>query len=215
MNEPNDPTVYDWIATWLPDYLNANYGITDYQVSDAPAGYSQPLGDLPGTLKITQAWIAADTWLRQALNQKRIPATGLFITGPTGTGKTSVLAALWYSLPAITYRPERHWWPARRLAEYLRAPDASPGHRVYLRRALITPELLAIDDLGAEPATDWDRELIQAVIEERHDAGRCTMGTTNLSEADLTARYGQRTIDRLLSRARLVPQVGGSHRGRA
>lgn len=215
MSQQPADDLWHWIDTWVPDLLADEYGSTAREVDRVPAGFSKHIGDLPDSLRATTGCQAAEKWLRTGIKARRFPKIAITLAGPTGTGKTSVLAALWYDLPAISCRRALGFWPARRLAEYLRAPGFGQGERIFRRKNVSEGVTLCIDDLGAEPVTDWDRELMQALIEERHDLGFSTFVTTNLSADALTERYGQRTIDRLLSRSRLIPMVGESHRPRA
>lgn len=208
--------VYEWLETWLPDMLTERYGhAEDRAVPRAPVGYSRHLNELPQGIQDGIAWRAADRWLRHAIKHQEPPSFALCLSGPTGTGKTSVICALWYALPAITFGYPLGYWPARALTEHLRAPGEPPGERVYRRKSIAELPQLCIDDLGAESQSQWDTELMQTLIEERHDLGLATFITTNLGIDELFNRYGHRTIDRLLSRSRLIPVTGESGRGRA
>lgn len=71
--------------------------------------------------------------------------------------------------------------------------------------------LLILDDLGSEPeipnvSTEW----LFAVVNERVLAGRASVCITNLSLAELQARYGERLMSRLCDRnTTLVMQLTG------
>ena len=124
---------------------------------------------------------------------------GLWLMGDTGTGKTTlamliskqVLAAgravAIYSLPKL-------------LARIRRTYDAEPGGESYLAlfEQLTSVDLLHIDDLGAEKRSDWVLEQLYALINERYEAQRSILVTTNLDQAALEEQIGPRTVSRLV-----------------
>jgi DNA replication protein DnaC len=68
-----------------------------------------------------------------------------------------------------------------------------------LFRRLCAVDLLHLDDLGAEKPTDWAREQLYAIVNERWQDERSVMLTTNVTDLDeLRARVGARTVSRLL-----------------
>jgi DNA replication protein DnaC len=123
---------------------------------------------------------------------------GLWIFGPTGTGKTTLAmliskAALEagktvaiYSLPKL-------------LARIRRTYDSEPGGDSYLSffERLTSVDLLHIDDLGAEKRSDWVLEQLYALVNERYEAQRSMLITTNLNHHDLEEQIGPRTVSRL------------------
>jgi DNA replication protein DnaC len=124
---------------------------------------------------------------------------GLWLTGGTGTGKTTLAmlvsrAALdaghsvaIYSLPKL-------------LARIRRTYDSEPGGDSYLSffERLTSVDLLHLDDLGVEKRSDWVLEQLYAVVNERYEAQRSILVTTNLNEPDLVEQIGERTVSRLL-----------------
>ena len=67
--------------------------------------------------------------------------------------------------------------------------------------ALFDTELLLIDDLGTEPLIEnVTVEELFNIINERQNAGLCTVISTNLSLENLQNRYTERVISRLLNR---------------
>lgn len=67
--------------------------------------------------------------------------------------------------------------------------------------ALYETELLLIDDLGTEPLIEnITVEELFNILNERQNAGLCTVISTNLSLEDLQRRYTERVISRLLNR---------------
>ena len=74
---------------------------------------------------------------------------------------------------------------------------------------LVSVDLLHIDDLGAEKRTDWVLEQLYAIVNERYEAGRSMVVTTNLGEDDLAAQIGRRTVSRLLEICGSPLQISG------
>jgi DNA replication protein DnaC len=123
---------------------------------------------------------------------------GLWLFGATGTGKTTLAmliskAALEagktvaiYSLPKL-------------LARIRRTYDSEPGGDSYLSffERLTSVDLLHIDDLGAEKRSDWVLEQLYALVNERYEAQRSILITTNLPHPELEEQIGPRTVSRL------------------
>ena len=70
---------------------------------------------------------------------------------------------------------------------------------------LKTCELLVIDDIGKEQATDWSTAQLYAIINDRYECQRPLIITTNFNENDLVAvespkGVGEHRIRAILSR---------------
>jgi DNA replication protein DnaC len=76
------------------------------------------------------------------------------------------------------------------LARVRRTYDAGPGEDSYLElfERLTSVDLLHIDDLGVEKRSDWVLEQLYALVNERYEATRSILVTTNLDQADLEDR---------------------------
>src|SRR5215218_260690 len=99
---------------------------------------------------------------------------GLWLFGDTGTGK-------------------------KLLARIRRTYDSEPGGDSYLSffERLTSVDLLHIDDLGAEKRSDWVLEQLYALVNERYEAQRSVLITTNLPHPELEEQIGSRTVSRL------------------
>jgi DNA replication protein DnaC len=138
---------------------------------------------------------------------------GLWLYGDTGTGKTTLAmlvskAALEaghsvaiYSLPKL-------------LARIRRTYESEPGGDSYLSffERLTSVDLLHIDDLGAEKRSDWVLEQLYALVNERYEAQRSVMVTTNLAHEELEEQIGSRTVSRLTQVCDEVPLFGDDRR---
>lgn len=149
--------------------------------------------------KKVRRWLALGPW-----------ETGqnLVLVGPPGTGKTGLgVGALhvvhmagksaamvnvveWLDLMRPTDDPTR----------------ASEAER--LTRAAQGATVLLFDDLGADKPSQWVRERVYAVVNRRYEQGRPTIVTTNLTRAELSDSYGERTIDRLFETASGIAMAG-------
>jgi DNA replication protein DnaC len=124
---------------------------------------------------------------------------GLWLMGDTGTGKTT-LAMLVSKTALAAGRTVAIYSLPKLLARIRRTYDAEPGQASYLAlfEQLTSVDLLHIDDLGAEKRSDWVLEQLYALVNERYEAQRSILVTTNLDEAALEEQIGPRTVSRLV-----------------
>jgi DNA replication protein DnaC len=80
------------------------------------------------------------------------------------------------------------------------------------REELEAADLLVLDDLGAEYASDWTRAEVDALVSARHADRRSLIVTTNLSPVDLAKLYSPRVLDRLRERGPALEIRGPSYR---
>ena len=164
--------------------------------------------DLETKMAISQVRAFADD-----LDARLAEGRGLWLFGDTGTGKTTLAMLISksaleagktvaiYSLPKL-------------LARIRRTYDAEPGGDSYLSlfEQLTSVDLLHIDDLGAEKRSDWVLEQLYALINERYEAQRSVLVTTNLPHEQLEEQIGARTVSRLSQICDEVPIFGDDRR---
>lgn len=75
-----------------------------------------------------------------------------------------------------------------------------------------TVPLLALDDLGAELATEWTTEKLFELIDSRYNACLPMIVTTNCIPDEMGKRLGTRTADRLREMCRIINITAGSQR---
>ena len=138
---------------------------------------------------------------------------GLYLYGPVGVGKSVLVQCL------LKRQIEDHL----RNVLYLKCPlfletirrQTVEGRA--LADAAVRADVLVLDDLGAERPTDWVRERIFCLIDERIDARRPIIYTSNLSPGDLWRHLGgdvqtERITDRIMGSCRVVRMTGESFR---
>ena len=65
-------------------------------------------------------------------------------------------------------------------------------------------DLLVYDDLACSGLTDWGKEVVAALLEERHATEKATIVTTNLKPNDLAAVIDSRTVSRILEGGKVL-----------
>lgn len=169
----------------------------------------------------------ADNFREKMPNDNDDPGrNGLFITGPKGTGKTHMAAAIANQLMQEgtgvicmtmidlldrikqTFAQRRQW-------------EASEGDVLNTYKEV---PLLIIDDMGKEPPTEWAVSKIYAIINARYEAYLPTIVTTNYSDSELVKRLTPKdtgdyttadaTIDRLREMCVAIVTTGDSWRSR-
>lgn len=122
---------------------------------------------------------------------------GILLMGNSGTGKTTLLYALQqYYRRVKYYRKEASPLLRVVMAKEIRDEDDS-CKRI---KNLCAEPLLGIDDFGAEPTENLVFGSVATpltdLLEYRYDRQLFTVLTTNLSPAEIKAKYGNRIADR-------------------
>jgi DNA replication protein DnaC len=135
----------------------------------------------------------------EAIDERLADGQGIWLMGDVGTGKTT-LAMLVSKAAVEAERTVAIYSLPRLLARIRRTYDAEAGEQSYLEffERLTSVDLLHIDDLGAEKRSDWVLEQLYAIVNERYEAQRSMVVTTNLDQTALEEQIGPRTVSRLV-----------------
>lgn len=198
----------DTVRTWL-----ANVGVNTRRFGDKVLGGFDPKPD-------REALDAAKEFVKRYLEGGR-PSLYLYSARPgerlaAGTGKThlavAILRAIFETDPE-SRKSVRFCYVPEMVDDYRRQFDetAQPED---LDHKYIYPELLIMDDFGAQRLTTYAVEIINRVIYRRE--GRSTIYTSNLSLEDVDGKdetgYIERATSRIAGEAKIVKMVGPDRR---
>jgi DNA replication protein DnaC len=147
----------------------------------------------------SRAVVAAVRAYVDDLDHNLAEGRGLWLMGDVGTGKTTL--AMLVSRHAIEAgRSVAIYSLPRLLARIRRTYEADAREDSYLAffERLTAVDLRHIDDLGAEKSSDWVLEQLYAIVDERYEARRGLVVTTNLPVDRLEEQIGRRTVSRLV-----------------
>lgn len=153
----------------------------------------------------TEAAVAEAEAFVRAFAERQAAGEGLLFTGPFGSGKTRLAAAV------LNEVQERYQEGVRgevvpELLQRLRTtydPQSADSEDRVLQ-PLLRASLLLLDDIGAERVSEWVQERLFLVIDHRYRRRLPTLFTTNLHPEDLEERLGGRIVSRIVGMARLV-----------
>lgn len=127
--------------------------------------------------------------------------TGLIFFGKAGTGKTHLAVAIAQFIIEQKQIPARVARTVELLADIRQTFNEHDGYRIEneteLIRKFTSVSLLVLDDLGAEKVSDWVREVLYRIIDERWLEQKPMIVTTNLNLQELEERIGERIVSRI------------------
>jgi DNA replication protein DnaC len=141
---------------------------------------------LPDALSLA-AWTFIDTWDL---------GYGMLISGNVGVGKTYMASAVCNEVLKLNCRSMTFATVTMMLREF-RAFEQSDGSGSLLND-LQDPDLLVLDDIGAEKRTEWTECALYETVAYRVAKKKPIIVTTNCSLPDLEKKIGQRTLDRFV-----------------
>ena len=135
--------------------------------------------------------------------------------GPSGTGKTHLAISL--GVRAIERGYKVRFITAADLMLQLEKATREGRYEQYLRRALLGPRLLILDEIGYMPLDKHQADLFFHVVAKRYEQGSVIL-TSNLSFGDWETTFGGNAaltsamLDRLLHHAHVIQIRGESYR---
>ena len=144
------------------------------------------------------------------------PERGFLLYGPPGTGKTLLGCIMLNELMLRHGRRGRFLNLSRTFFQRLR-DTYSENSRDYGRTWPIFDELcrlpyLMLDDFGTQRGTDWEGEMLYALVDARYGEQRFTVITTNQSLEEVKLDSGGRIFSRLMEMCHTVAMDGIDYR---
>jgi len=141
---------------------------------------------------------------------------GLLITGPHGTGKTSLLEIM--QIVSKIYQIKQIWYSIKPTIEIVGEFNRSEGSTKDNVIRYYSSGKYLFDDLGAEKdASNYGKEnILIRILELRYNNFKSknitTHLTTNLTLKEIQTRYGNRVYDRILEMFNILELKGNSRR---
>jgi DNA replication protein DnaC len=190
--------------------LGFNYEICDCLVEVESLGYSkQLLADANLPESFTRRYNILD-WQNDpdlsgidfdSLNLMVDNKAWFYVYGPTGTGKTYM--ALLLAQIAILKEMSTYFTTVGDLLDLLRPSENDKRESIknFCRKA----DLLILDDIGHEKASEWVREQLYLLINSRWNDGKMTVFTSNYPPESLKERISDAVYSRVASECAVCP----------
>lgn len=151
--------------------------------------------------------------IRRFVEEYPIHDFGLLLLGPCGVGKTHLATAALLSL--IKDKGVRGlFYDFRDLLKEIQASynPVSDTTEMEVLQPIFAAEVLVLDDLGSTKMTDWVRDTLSHIINNRYNERRVTVFTSNMD--DETAAKPQPADERVREKPNLRSQIGDALRSR-
>ena len=127
-----------------------------------------------------------------------IDGRGLLFTGPVGVGKTHLAVAILRELIA-RYQVRGLFYQFGALLRQIQDSynPVSQSSELSVLQPVFDAEVLVLDELGASKPTDWVRDTMMQIINNRYNEKRLTIFTTNYSDSRKTEKDGEILEDRI------------------
>ncbi len=192
------PIYASWVKSHKEDLL-AVMGVPEVYQSYSLDSFEADTQDLKRALQVAQEWSTSKL-------------LGLFLCGPCGTGKTHLAVGA-----LLAMRVNR--WSGRFVSSselLFRCRNSfRKGNGENIEEIIseyCKPDVLLLDDLGAERPTEFSRETLGLVVDKVYRQMSCLIVTSNFDLSGLAGRIDERTADRLVDICRAVKLSGRSFR---
>lgn len=131
----------------------------------------------------------------------------LLFSGDTGLGKTFLSACIARTVAdkgfSVMYESASHLFEKMEKAKFSGDGEAAQQAEKYTQC-----DLLIVDDLGTEMASQFVTAALYSLINDRLLSGKATIISTNMTADDMAKRYSPQILSRLRGSYRRVPFVG-------
>jgi DNA replication protein DnaC len=110
----------------------------------------------------------------------------LWIFGEPGNGKTHFCTSILKAFIILNRQKSARFLTCKSYFDYLQGSFNDPIESATKKLIIHDTDLLILDDIGTMPYTDWKREALYNLIEDRHDSGKKTIFSSNLSLVETT-----------------------------
>lgn len=161
--------------------------------------YISEMGDQSHRERAAKALQAAKGFVNEC--QQNLHSLGVLFTGPVGSGKTFLAAAIANELMEAQLKVLFLVVPD--LLDELRATYKSNLNELDLLDTARTIPVLILDDLGVHNYTDWTRNRLYSIINYRMNEQLPTIITSNLTLDEMEEYIGMRTTSRIIQSTRI------------
>ncbi len=191
-------------------HIGANSNLTEHMRKERFENFDMSLfanqGDEGGkTLKLMQ--IACDKAMQFAESFDK-SGEGFLIMGNAGTGKTYLTSCI--ANRALERGKTVYYQTAYKLSEILESNKFGKGDEdaADIVKYVYDADLLIIDDLGTEFATQFTLAAFFDIINSRIISGKSTVISTNLDFEEISNTYSQRIASRFMESYQLIQTIG-------
>lgn len=133
------------------------------------------------------------------------PSPMLILMGPTGRGKTTLMAAI-YKFLIHDYFEVMKWATHHEISQKFKSYISNNQDSSYYRSDLLDYKYLFIDDFGnVNYNTDWQKDLVTQLVHDRGlNEDKPTIISTNLTITEIRYKYEDRVDSRLFRNRNVV-----------
>lgn len=176
-----------------------NFSLEYYPAADQPGGAPRArMGEILAYCRRYADGFSPDT-------------ESLLLLGKTGLGKTHLSLAIAATVTrrgfGVVYTPVQNLMDTLESTKFSYDSGKKEEYADHVRAA-ITCDLLVLDDLGTEFATQFSQSALYNIINSRQVENRPTIISTNLELAEIEQKYTQRMVSRLAGSYKVLKFTG-------